>query len=98
VYKSYSFLPKPFLSTQLRTGLSCSLIDNFVHVPLLYTPAFYALTGLMQGRTMAEATETFNQGYLTSLTSCWMMWVPVQVRASTREKRVTGLKGARAKC
>jgi len=71
VYSSYSRFPKFLINTPAKMGLTCTLVDNFLHVPLLYTPAFYVMTGLMQGRTLAESTTTLRSGYLTSLGSCW---------------------------
>lgn len=32
-----------------REGMASSALDNFVHVPVLYTPAFYVITELLQG-------------------------------------------------
>ena len=62
VYRSYSRLPAVLIDSKMKMGISCSLIDNFVHVPVLYTPAFYLVTGLMQGLTVEESTDTLRGG------------------------------------
>lgn len=45
IYMSYAkFWPKALSTTVFRDGMTKSLFDNFVHVPVLYTPAFYIIT------------------------------------------------------
>mmetsp|Transcript_107217 Transcript_107217/g.342061 ORF Transcript_107217/g.342061 Transcript_107217/m.342061 type:complete len:205 (-) Transcript_107217:125-739(-) len=79
VYKSYSlFLPTALLKTPLREGLSCSAVDNFVHVPLLYTPCFYIMTEVIRGATFKEAQDAFKTTGPNSIVACWAMWLPYQ--------------------
>mmetsp|Transcript_51162 Transcript_51162/g.94683 ORF Transcript_51162/g.94683 Transcript_51162/m.94683 type:complete len:139 (-) Transcript_51162:7-423(-) len=49
-----------FGSTTFRRGLSKTLIDNFVHVPCFYTPAFYFTVGVLQGQNLAEVWTTLH--------------------------------------
>ena len=53
IYGSYrKILPHRFIKTPFREGVSSSLVDNFVHVPFLYTPAFFVTTGMIQGMSL----------------------------------------------
>merc|ERR1719421_1839963 len=50
VYKAYArILPPWFYKTPAREGMGGTMLDNFVHVPVTYTPAFFVYTGLIQG-------------------------------------------------
>ena len=80
VYNSFArVLPATLQSTPLRYGLGCTALDNFVHVPFLYTPAFYLSTGLLQGASLVESLDTMAEGYWLSVSTCWLIWVPLQV-------------------
>mmetsp|Transcript_38063 Transcript_38063/g.89083 ORF Transcript_38063/g.89083 Transcript_38063/m.89083 type:complete len:199 (-) Transcript_38063:264-860(-) len=65
--------------TQLRSGLSKSLLDNFVHVPFLYIPTFYASVGILQGQDFREVGETLRSEMVSTVISCWVLWVPLQL-------------------
>ncbi|KAK3265540.1 hypothetical protein CYMTET_25784 [Cymbomonas tetramitiformis] len=78
VYNTYSNLPKLLLTTPVRKGLTMSLVDNFAHVPLLYTPAFFFSVGLMSGKTMDQTIHTFQEEYFPTLKACWALWIPFQ--------------------
>jgi protein Mpv17 len=79
VYNSFSrVLPATLQTTPLRYGVGCTALDNFVHVPFLYTPAFYLSTGLLQGASLGESVDTMAEGYWRSISTCWLMWVPLQ--------------------
>lgn len=57
-------------------GIFSTVIDNFVHVPLLYLPSYFISIGYMQGHSTAEIQAVFRDDYVTTLTSCWGFWVP----------------------
>ncbi|GMH72435.1 hypothetical protein TrRE_jg5552 [Triparma retinervis] len=79
VYNLYSLYFPPLLrSTPALFGISATLVDNFLHVPLFYTPGFYYITGLVQGQRPREINATLGNGYLESMVTCWAVWVPVQ--------------------
>lgn len=71
-------LPKWFLAAPLRTGLGSSALDNFIHVPFLYTPVFYLWTEVAQGRTWDETYDTLVKCAMPSIHACWVMWIPYQ--------------------
>lgn len=80
VYNSYKYmLPRTLSATPFKFGISCSLVDNFVHVPVLYTPAFFVITGLVQGESPPKVMQNLNEGYMESISCCWKMWVPLQL-------------------
>ena len=79
VYNSYRrILPAWFLRSPAREGLGSTVLDNFIHTPFLYTPAFYVSTGLLQGATMKDTVATMCDGYWQSTAACWVMWIPLQ--------------------
>mmetsp|Transcript_16481 Transcript_16481/g.35540 ORF Transcript_16481/g.35540 Transcript_16481/m.35540 type:complete len:216 (-) Transcript_16481:226-873(-) len=79
VYRAYSrLLPEVLMRTPLREGVTCSMVDNFLHVPFFYTPAFYIITEGIQGNTFEGAIDSFRRSGLTSIVSCWAMWLPYQ--------------------
>mmetsp|Transcript_4289 Transcript_4289/g.3490 ORF Transcript_4289/g.3490 Transcript_4289/m.3490 type:complete len:134 (+) Transcript_4289:290-691(+) len=55
-----------------------SLVDNFIHVPILYTPAFYLTIGILQEHSLKETIDTMLREYWPTLTLCWGMWIPLQ--------------------
>jgi len=79
VYPLYStWLPKWCLTTAFRQGAGCAFIDEFFHMPLVYTPSFFYTTGLVQGDTVAECTANLKGGWLTAVVMTWVMWIPLQ--------------------
>jgi len=82
-YMLYSYyrriLPVWAMKTPLREGLGSTFIDNFVHVPLLYTPVFFWLTGALRGFEQDEISKQMNGKYVESVKACWVMWVPLQM-------------------
>ena len=62
----------------LRCGLACSALDNFVHVPIVYTPAFYFFTGLLRGDGWEETMKVLRKCAVPSISACWVMWIPYQ--------------------
>lgn len=82
IYCAYPSILQRFapslMKTPLREGIASSSMDNFIHVPFLYTPAFYAITEMLQGRTAEEAKEAFVTCAIPSMVACWGMWIPYQ--------------------
>ena len=79
VYPLYRrMLPAYWLAPPLREGVGSTLIDEFLHLPLIYTPAFFYMTGLVQGDSVSKCTTTLKDGWLTSLLATWVMWVPLR--------------------
>eukprot|EP00931_Biecheleriopsis_adriatica_P048494 TRINITY_DN28013_c0_g1_i1.p1 TRINITY_DN28013_c0_g1~~TRINITY_DN28013_c0_g1_i1.p1 ORF type:complete len:114 (-),score=10.55 TRINITY_DN28013_c0_g1_i1:290-631(-) len=71
-------IPKSLLATPLRTGIGCMFIDQFLHTPFLYIPAFFLTAGLLQGWTFDKSIAVMREGFWMSLLSTWVMWVPLQ--------------------
>jgi hypothetical protein len=67
----------------LGRGLAISSIDNFLHVPILYIPCFYAWLQLARGGTLSDARRECSLHWWESVTSCWMLWLPLQVATFT---------------
>jgi len=80
IYGSYKFiLPAALRSTTARQALGSTVIDNFVHCPLIYTPTFYITTGMMQGQTYEEAKHELVSRYWETATACWVFWFPAML-------------------
>nr|AND95742.1 Peroxisomal membrane protein 2 [Perkinsus olseni] len=80
IYALYHRMRIPFRAskTAFGRGMMISLFDNLIHVPLLYTPAFYTTLGLLQQHTIKETMDTMRREYLPTITLCWGMWIPLQ--------------------
>jgi len=59
-------------------GAVSTCLDNFVHVPLLYIPAFYTATGILRGEGSEAAFETLQGSWGETVVSCWGFWIPAQ--------------------
>ena len=53
-----------------REGMASSALDNFVHVPVLYTPAFYVITELLQGFSWDHTMAVHCALLCSRLTAC----------------------------
>tara|TARA_Y100000996_G_scaffold413252_1_gene401070 strand:- start:6 stop:524 length:519 start_codon:yes stop_codon:yes gene_type:complete len=79
IYNSYSkIIPKIMQSNSKRFAVSCTLVDNFIHVPILYTPTFFISTSLLRGNDWASSYKSMLDGLIPSVTACWVMWIPLQ--------------------
>lgn len=68
VYSKYpKVFPKFMKSTPARFGIAATLVDNFIHVPIFYTPGFYYITGIVQGQDREEINSTLWNGYFESM-------------------------------
>eukprot|EP00928_Gymnodinium_smaydae_P057362 TRINITY_DN40613_c0_g1_i1.p1 TRINITY_DN40613_c0_g1~~TRINITY_DN40613_c0_g1_i1.p1 ORF type:complete len:181 (-),score=27.12 TRINITY_DN40613_c0_g1_i1:133-675(-) len=78
IYRSYArVLPLVAQSTPLRFGISATLLDNFIHCPLIYTPTFYISTTLMMGHSLEYAITELRTRYFESQAACFAFWLPV---------------------
>ena len=79
VYPLYSrMLPRWFAKTTWRQGLGSTLIDNGIHSPFFYIPAFFISTAVLQGYSLNESVNAMRIGYVESLKYTWGMWIPFQ--------------------
>jgi len=60
------------------TPIKKSLVDNFLHVPLAYMPAWFLTDGLLSGRTPTEVAMEKKDNYIRTLAACATMWIPYQ--------------------
>ena len=60
------------------TAIFGTSIDNFIHVPLFYLPAFYTTTGVIQGDSIEKIKKTGAENWWTSTWMCWSVWIPTQ--------------------
>jgi protein Mpv17 len=54
------------------------ILNQFVVVPLLYMPLFFALTGYMAGLTQEESLDRAKQMYAQILSRNYFFWLPAQ--------------------
>ena len=64
--------------TSKEEGVISSLLDNFVHVPVLYIPTFYASTRVLQGDDCEMALQHLRTNWWESVVSCCAFWLPAQ--------------------
>ena len=77
LYSSYaSVLPAALLRRRGGEALGSTLLDNFVHLPVLYVPAFYIGVGFMQGQSRAKVEGELRARYSETLLTSWGYWVP----------------------
>ena len=78
-----SFYPSMVAALGVRSvlgkGLAISSFDNFVHVPILYIPCFYAWLQLARGGSLSDARRECSLHWWESCTACWALWLPMQV-------------------
>ena len=54
------------------------LVDNIVHVPLIYVPTYFITVGAMQGETLSQSLGVLNSQWpAPAVTTSWAFWVPV---------------------
>ena len=53
-----------------------SLIDNFVHVPFLYTPVYFTSMSIIQGKNYIEMKTWVSKDFIDSILACWIFWIP----------------------
>jgi protein Mpv17 len=60
-----------------------TFLDQFIHVPTLYFPAFYAFKAVVEGRPLVtgedSAVNRYGAEYFECWKACWALWVPAQV-------------------
>eukprot|EP00756_Hemistasia_phaeocysticola_P064587 Hpha_TRINITY_DN7916_c0_g1::TRINITY_DN7916_c0_g1_i1::g.146177::m.146177/K13348/MPV17; protein Mpv17 len=80
VYPYYpKMLPRRLKETPLREGMAASSIDNFIHVPFFYLPAYFIGVNTMSGTSLNEALRLMREQYMDTMKLCWLMWVPLQI-------------------
>merc|ERR1712137_470558 len=70
-------LPTFMLAPPLRYGVGCTLLDSFIHCPLLYTPSFYISTNLFSGHSLQYSIDELRLRYVESQLACLGFWLPV---------------------
>ena len=80
IYRSYprllQFLPAAVRATPTRSAFGAAVIDQTLHCPLIYTPAFYLCTGVLQGQSIASAAAELRSRYFDSTVACMSFWFP----------------------
>ena len=80
VYRTYPWvvarLPMAARATPTHRAAAAAALDQGVHCPLLYTPAFYLAVGMMQGATFDEATVELKDKYTETVVACAGFWTP----------------------
>lgn len=51
-------------------------LDQFVHHPLMYFPAFYGLKEVVKGGTVSDGIAKYQKNYKEDLVALWKLWVP----------------------
>jgi glycine cleavage system regulatory protein len=59
-----------------RNMLTQVFLDQFVHHPLMYFPAFYALKEVVNGNSASDGIKKYSKNYKEDLAALWKLWVP----------------------
>lgn len=69
-------LPTDYGNT--AAAMEQALVSQLVIIPALYYPAFFAVTGFVQGLSIAESFERARISYIPLMRRNWIFWIPVQ--------------------
>jgi hypothetical protein len=64
--------------TQAAAAMEQTLASQLIIVPFLYYPAFFGLTGVMQGLTFEEVIERAQETFVPLMKRNLLFWIPVQ--------------------
>jgi protein Mpv17 len=68
------------IGNSMKQTLVKLFMDTFVHAPIVYIPAFYMMTGMIQGLGLSGSYEKLKSKYNETLLSYWLIWpVPMFV-------------------
>lgn len=56
-----------------------TFIDQALHHPFVYFPAFYSLKGFVEGRPLEETYRKYREDLWENCKALWMIWVPAQM-------------------
>ena len=59
-----------------RNMLTQVFLDQFVHHPLMYFPAFYSLKEVVNGNSISDGLAKYQKNYKEDLVALWKLWVP----------------------
>lgn len=59
----------------MKNVLKQVFIDQCVHHPLMYFPAFYAIRELADGNTLADARERYLANFKDDVVALWKIWI-----------------------
>ena len=63
----------------MRTMVGQVVLDQGVHHPILYFPAFYATKLLVNGGTLSQAADQYRTNFSSDLLALWKLWVPATI-------------------
>lgn len=64
--------------TSVLAAVEQALVSQLVIIPLFYYPAFYAVTGLVQGLSFQETLDRARETFVPLMTRNLLFWIPVQ--------------------
>jgi hypothetical protein len=59
-----------------RSMVAQVVIDQFIHHPFLYFPAFYSIKEVVNGGLVADGLAKYQRNYKEDLVALWKLWVP----------------------
>ena len=72
-----------------------TFIDQAIHHPLVYFPAFFGIKAVVSGQPLSAAVHKYQTEIWDSLKALWMVWVPAQVRGVHSRAQLAGGGAAR---
>lgn len=72
------YLYNHLLEKNFKAPLTKVLIDQCIHHPLGYFPAFYTLKTIVYQQPLSAAWDLYKNNIVDDLLACWSIWVPAQ--------------------
>jgi len=63
---------------QFAAAMEQALVSQLVLIPIVYYPAFFAITGAVQGLTMKETVNRAKGSFWPLMKRNWLFWIPLQ--------------------
>jgi len=65
--------------THFFAALESTLAYQFIIIPIVYYPLFFAITGFVQGLTVKETIQRAKENFLPCWKKSIMIWIPIQL-------------------
>lgn len=66
-------------TSTVRNVLQKTAMDQFVMVPAFDLPAYFAVTGLLEGNTVQQVKASLSNSYRDTLLGTWAIYIPIQI-------------------
>jgi hypothetical protein len=68
----------PLAQQSLAPAIEQALVSQVIVIPIVYYPVFFAVTGAVQGLSLAETWQRAYDSWVPLMLRNWLFWIPVQ--------------------